>query len=94
MGPVQFLWFFKIRGFFSWLFFVVVFMAVFCCCIFGSKAVFMVSGCFLWFQIFFMVFQGSRLFFYDSRSAFMVFKVPDCFFMVPGGFLWFFKVPG
>ena len=32
--------------------------------------------------------------FHGARSVFMVFKVPRRFFMVIGGFLWLFKVPG
>ena len=33
------------------------------------------------------------LVFHGSRSLLLVFRIPDWFFMVPGRFLWFFKIP-
>ena len=78
MGPVGFLWFFMVKGFFmvSGHFFV------------GFQ------GSRLVFHGFRLVFHGSRWVFmviHSSRSAFMV---PGWFFMIPGRFLWFFMVRG
>ena len=90
--PGRFSWFFMVPG---WFFMVPDRLFIVC---HGSRLTFMVfHGSRLVFhgsRLVFMVFLGSRLVFHGSRLIFMVFHGSRFFFMVPGGFLWFFMGPG